>query len=278
MTRRLILHVGSPKCGSTYLQRVLENNRDTLFAQGINYPAARPDPTVHPGNGAQFSTLQDSTLEALFAGADTVVMSHEDLFSQPGRMAPVAARLEAAGVAVQVVVFLRPFSSFIFGDYSQFLKQNLETYLTESQAFGGQSFETFTVERSRVMTPIGWLRGWQRMFPALPLIVSGHHRIRPVMTPLLNEVTLDWEVPPALSNPSLRMVDCDELVLAINAGLEAAHVRDMYRLALHKARLSDPGKTAERTRWIEALFDKQNQELLAEFSYDNHLTVPTGQA
>ena len=33
MTRRLILHVGSPKCGSTFLQQVLLRNQAQLLAQ-----------------------------------------------------------------------------------------------------------------------------------------------------------------------------------------------------------------------------------------------------
>ncbi|GEP39367.1 hypothetical protein NPS01_30300 [Nocardioides psychrotolerans] len=43
MTRRLLLHVGTPKTGTSYLQDVLHRNRRTLAAAGISYPADRFD-------------------------------------------------------------------------------------------------------------------------------------------------------------------------------------------------------------------------------------------
>ena len=38
-------------------------------------------------------------------------------------------------------------------------------------------------------------------------------------------------------------------------------------------RRPDAGKTAERRAWIEALFARQNEELLKEFGFDNR--IPT---
>ena len=54
MKRRILLHIGSPKCGSTYLQRALLQNRDRLAAHGIRYPH---DGGEHPGNAAQPFTM-----------------------------------------------------------------------------------------------------------------------------------------------------------------------------------------------------------------------------
>ena len=36
MTQKIILHIGSPKCGSTYLQRVMVQNSETLLRHGIH--------------------------------------------------------------------------------------------------------------------------------------------------------------------------------------------------------------------------------------------------
>ena len=47
MTRRIILHFGAPKAGSTFLQRVLLQNTDRLAAAGVAYPH---DGSGHPGN------------------------------------------------------------------------------------------------------------------------------------------------------------------------------------------------------------------------------------
>ncbi|WP_239460100.1 hypothetical protein [Nocardioides daejeonensis] len=41
--KRVLLHVGTPKTGTSYLQDVLFNNRPTLRAAGISYPAERFD-------------------------------------------------------------------------------------------------------------------------------------------------------------------------------------------------------------------------------------------
>ncbi|MFA6575721.1 MAG: hypothetical protein WCS84_09900 [Nocardioides sp.] len=42
-TRRVLLHVGTPKTGTSYLQDVLFRNRRTLHSAGILYPADRFD-------------------------------------------------------------------------------------------------------------------------------------------------------------------------------------------------------------------------------------------
>jgi hypothetical protein len=43
MTKKVLLHVGTPKTGTSYLQHVLYHNRRTLHRHGITYPARRFD-------------------------------------------------------------------------------------------------------------------------------------------------------------------------------------------------------------------------------------------
>ena len=43
MTRRVLLHVGTPKTGTSYLQDVLFRNQRTLAEHGILYAADRHD-------------------------------------------------------------------------------------------------------------------------------------------------------------------------------------------------------------------------------------------
>lgn len=43
MTKKVFLHVGTPKTGTSYLQHVLFHNRRTLHRHGITYPARRHD-------------------------------------------------------------------------------------------------------------------------------------------------------------------------------------------------------------------------------------------
>jgi len=41
MPRRVFLHIGTPKSGTTYLQEKLARNRDVVAAQGLTYPVTR---------------------------------------------------------------------------------------------------------------------------------------------------------------------------------------------------------------------------------------------
>ena len=43
MSKRVLLHVGTPKTGTSYLQDVLFRNQETLKDAGILYPADRFD-------------------------------------------------------------------------------------------------------------------------------------------------------------------------------------------------------------------------------------------
>ena len=88
--RRVLLHVGTPKTGTSYLQDVLFRNRETLAAQGIHYPADRFD--AHFLAALDLMRLPWGGLEAQAVGAwdrlaaavrevdhGTVVVSHEIL-------------------------------------------------------------------------------------------------------------------------------------------------------------------------------------------------------
>jgi len=98
-TRRVLLHVGTPKTGTSYLQDVLFRNRRTLAAAGILYPADRFD--AHflaaldlmrlPWGGLETEAIDawDRLAEQVRAHRGTSVISHEILAaasrSQVGR-------------------------------------------------------------------------------------------------------------------------------------------------------------------------------------------------
>lgn len=268
MSRTLILHIGAPKCGSTYLQQVLLSNRAELSASGTAYPHAGQS---HPGNGLAALDMTPQKLEALFEGHDRLFLSHEDLFAAAARTHLLADMASGARIRVQVIAFLRPFSAFIFGDYSQFIKQHLKRFITEGRAFEGRSFEQFAVERSRAINVNGFLKVWARLFPERPVILASHKLIRAEIEPLLASPHLNWVVPNDRANPSLRMQDCDAITTAINTHAPAAEIRAMLRDALKNTGLPDAGRSAERIAWIEALFAKQNHDLRATFGFDNRL-------
>ncbi len=265
MTRQLILHVGSPKCGSTYLQRVMLANRARLEAEGIVYP----DPGGrHPGNGLRVAGMSSEDMDRMFGNAHTVILSHEDLISMGPKMGHLPAACAAANAALKVVVFLRPFSEFIYGDYSQFMKQHFDRWLDEGQAYDGQSFEEFAVARRSQITPLGWLKAWQRTTEE-PLAIAHHRQIRETLETLIGAVPIEWEIERSSANPSLRVADCEDIAHAIGAGIPRGKIKEMYKLAYAKTGLADHGRTAERSKWLEALFKTQNDNIREEFRFEN---------
>ncbi|MEH6645908.1 hypothetical protein [Sulfitobacter sp.] len=271
MKRRIILHIGSPKCGSTYLQQVMLQNRDALARRGIRYPH---DGGGHPGNAAHLTNIDRETLAEYFSGGiHTVVLSHEDLYSMTKRGEALAVLTREEGIVVQVIAFLRPFSEFIYGDFSQFMKQYFDTFLAERAPYGGRDFEAFAQRRITTLKPANYLCNWQTLFPDCPLILSGHRGIRPVMNRLFGTLVceqLDWTVDKTLSNQSLRMQDCDRIAAAMrNSAVPDKLIRDMFIKAFHHVSDPDAGRTPERTAWLESQFTSQNAELMKLFFFDN---------
>lgn len=105
--RRLFLHVGMPKSGSTYLQGILANNRRALREQGFIYPYVQQEGMFHaavemsgrPEPWGLTSEQVDGTFDRLLgkgrrSGLD-VVISHEN-FGNAGdaQIAEIATRVD----------------------------------------------------------------------------------------------------------------------------------------------------------------------------------------
>ena len=87
--RRVYLHLGSPKTGTTYLQDVLWRNQDSLAAAGVRYPGDVPEAHFHASMDLQGVQFQEDWFDENVPGAwarlvddarqwpGTVVLSHE---------------------------------------------------------------------------------------------------------------------------------------------------------------------------------------------------------
>lgn len=272
MSRRIILHIGSPKCGSTYLQNVLSRNSEPLAKLGVCYPTT--DQNAHPGNAAELKQMTAADFEGLFApGCDTAILSHEDLYSRPPQGRPLATWAKQTHTQVQVIAFLRPFSEFVFGDYSQFMKQFFYQYLSTRRPYDGMDFEQFALRRTGSLTPAKFLRGWQTLFPDPPLLLTSHRDIRPAMEGLIgHHSNLDWSLPQHMGNPSLRTEDCDRLAASLrDPRVSEDELKRMFQKAHHDTAAPDAGRSPDRIALIENAFVEQNQNLIDEFHYDNRL-------
>lgn len=107
MTRRVILHVGAMKTGTSFVQSVLATHRDALSAAGVAYPAASPQAVLDLLKLPRLPQQHRERWQALAAGSDDdLLVSMEFLSFAQDRH--VAAALEPfAGDRVDVVVSVR---------------------------------------------------------------------------------------------------------------------------------------------------------------------------
>ncbi|SLN56848.1 hypothetical protein ROJ8625_02840 [Roseivivax jejudonensis] len=270
MTRRIVLHIGSPKCGSTYLQRVMLKNASVLTEHGVRYP----DPgDGHPGNAGALPEVSRAEIDGWFAdGVETVVLSHEDLFSKARTAQRLMKIAGKTGTEVQVIAFLRPFSDFLFGDYSQFMKQHFPRYLASRNPYDGRSFRDLIVRRVDKLNAARFLTNWQRIAGDAPIRVAGHREIKPVVEELIGALPLDWSVERHETNPSLRMEDCDRIAAALRRPhVPNSVIEQMYHAAFFKVDRPDSGRNAARRAVIEEMFAEENAQILEAFGYDNRL-------
>lgn len=264
--RRLILHIGAPKCGSTYVQNLMLRNGASLARAGFHYP---PPTEGHPGNGLSLIDLTESQLSSWYNGPHhTVILSHEDLFAGAAHAKALAIYAKDQGIEVEIIAVLRPFADFIFGDLSQLMKQNFETYLSSGQPYDGLSFPQFVQRRTQTLRPAQFLRQWQRLFPqALTLIPLA--QLRPQLQHCLGPNAIDnWTIPRDLTNPSLPMQACDTLAEMIRSGTAKPKVRAAFKAAFKPHTPPDLGRSTARINLINRAFSEQAKALKQDFDFD----------
>ena len=105
MTRRVVVHVGAPKSGTTYLQKVLRHNEHDLRRQGVLVAGRTHAELVHAG----FVVREDRRLEQLPARAarawDRVV---RDVRAFEGEVAVISYELLAGASREQAARALAP--------------------------------------------------------------------------------------------------------------------------------------------------------------------------
>ena len=137
MSKRIILHVGTPKTGTSYLQDVLFRNRGTLVEHGILYPGDRFD--AHFLAALDLMRLPWGGLETEALGAwerlaeqvrdwdGTAIVSHEILATASRSQAALA--LESLGhpdVEVHVVLTVRDLVRQIPAEWQENVKHRRE--------------------------------------------------------------------------------------------------------------------------------------------------------
>lgn len=144
MTRTVYLHVGSPKSGTTYLQRILDGNRRKLADAGVLVVGRNQGSRVQ----AALQVRQDPRWEKLPADrqdqwgrlvreirdwqGDTAILSYE-LFSAASAEQAAAAIADLEGLDVHVVITSRDLARSVPSAWQERLKFGLTTPLEEWQ-------------------------------------------------------------------------------------------------------------------------------------------------
>jgi len=269
MKRELVLHIGLPKCGSTYIQRVLLNNQAALGEAGVSYPH---EGTSHPGNGLGFQRTETSKLEALFANKSRLIISYEDLVESGKNIGPLANAVETLGVEVTIVALIRPFSEWLFGDYSQRMKQHFDRYLATRIPYDGMSLFDLAARRAKQLQPAKHFKEWLTGLPQAKFELARQTDIRPTFEKYFNGASIDWTVPLRQVNRSLRVQDCDLLSDMIrNHDIPEDAIIAERLAAFKRAGGPDLGRTITRISKIEAMFEAQNEAVFDMFGFDNRL-------
>jgi len=142
--RELLIHAGTHKTATSYIQSRLAANQSLLAQRDITYryPAAsglKFKPLVHALVRGEWDTWR-RYLAALPAGAATVLMSAEQFtqpLARPDRYAPLLELLAEAGFRLRVVVFLRDQPDYI----------NARFVHSTRRLYHHQSFEAYVAEQ-----------------------------------------------------------------------------------------------------------------------------------
>lgn len=154
MGKRLILHIGGSKCGSSAIQNFLSRNHTRLRKRGVLTPGLELDmdsefkaQQIHFFQEVQSRDDREAILEARFdhlravmdkTRQDVLVVSAENLSLIPG-LAPVLARVAGDFSAVQVIFYVRRQDDYMisawqqwglktFPDFASYLETYAATY------------------------------------------------------------------------------------------------------------------------------------------------------
>lgn len=156
MARRVLLHVGCPKTGTSFLQGVLWNNRRALEAQGLSVPATQMhhyraalfvrDAWKQRPAAAEISANWDELLEMVHGTDQDVLITHEVFAAATQEQAGFA--IDAFGGAeTHVVVTARDLARQLPAEWQQSVKQGavhrLDDFVQDVVVHRGQRAEWF---------------------------------------------------------------------------------------------------------------------------------------
>lgn len=164
LVKRVVLHIGAPKTGSSAMQEFLEDNRFRLWERGVHYPmhgavrergARRVRSAGHlfgvreilSGRGASVRAALVAEIEALPHPVETLVLSSENILSHlcwPDAEAieagvnpnPIATIVKALGLeTVEIAATLRRQDDWFASFYREVTSNPVNTFLETPEMF-----------------------------------------------------------------------------------------------------------------------------------------------
>jgi hypothetical protein len=138
--RKVVLHIGAPKTGTSAIQRFLASNVDALRVMGFDYLRGAPDfgslPTM--GNGLPILLFFEhagsrperlsSVIESYFGTQSAAIISSEMLFSlSTGGWQELIEACHEVNAEPRIIVYIRNVYPFYLSSYNQLVKQHGET-------------------------------------------------------------------------------------------------------------------------------------------------------
>lgn len=176
-SRSVFLHIGLPKTGTTFLQRVLHENRPALSAQGLLYPGNRADHFLPAQDVLQrpFRGHQDDratgtwaeTVREVSAWSGTALISHETFtVARPDQVRTIIAAFPDR--PVELIVTARDLARQLTANWQETVKNGQSPTLADyvdrarARAEDGEASSGFWFWQDLV----GVLRRWQELIPA----------------------------------------------------------------------------------------------------------------
>ena len=287
--KRLVVHVGPRKTGSTSIQRMLVANRDVLRARGVHPALAGAVRGGQPGSNiglvraVRAGTGQADRVWARLADeiarsdARRFVVSAEDLASPEVRVAGAARLAELAqrnGVEVEVVGYVRPQWQLLESEYAQRAEggrvgASFAEFVEAMLAAGGDTI----LDYGEVFGPYRALFGPRvRVFPLEPSRLPGGLPRHFLALLGVADVPGLADLPVANRRAGAKTVEVTRLV---RAGLEAAVARvpNLRRRLPRLPRLLDgdapfAGFDVPGVRCVQARFESANAVFARDYGID----------
>ncbi|MEO1742444.1 MAG: hypothetical protein AAFR99_11635, partial [Cyanobacteria bacterium J06629_9] len=137
MTPHHILHIGTHKTGTTYLQRLLADNRAKLLENAIDYPeigrvldlssaqAHRYISAYFRHKTEEYPDSFPTHLQSPLTTADRCLLSSEDFYFCSRRLGLVDGICQHFGEQTMILCFLREPKSHLLSMYKMFVKSGI---------------------------------------------------------------------------------------------------------------------------------------------------------